>query len=398
MPRRESFCFTRLTMESAERYLERWRRAGLLDEQTAAAIRAYELTEAKPGRQQWQVLAALILGGILLGAGVLLFVAAHWDQVSPVSRMVLVLGMLVLFHGLGLAVRERWSGLATAMHAVGTVAAGGAIALVGQIFNMQEHWPAAVMLWAMCAGAGWWLLGDQFQQTLTLVLAPAWVVSEWAERTSAYDGGGTYLARMGLVLGAVYLAGFLHAGRRVVFGILFAVGAVLLPMSVGALADGWVGWEFGQRWGFIPVGYRMAAFAVMLLIAGLGVAADRAVGAPVAVAAGLGMVLPWMQRMVTDGVAGQMWRRSEPDVLAYAAVAGAAVFLVGWGVRMSAKALVNYGMVAFATTVFWFYFSSVMDKLGRSLGLIVLGVLFLGGGWVLERTRRRLVGGMEVLA
>jgi hypothetical protein len=43
----------------------------------------------------------------------------------------------------------------------------------------------------------------------------------------------------------------------------------------------------------------------------------------------------------------------------------------------------------------WFYFSSVMDKLDRSLGLIMLGVLFLAGGWLLERTRRRLVSSMN---
>jgi hypothetical protein len=32
-----------------------------------------------------------------------------------------------------------------------------------------------------------------------------------------------------------------------------------------------------------------------------------------------------------------------------------------------------------------------MDKLGRSASLVGLGVLFLGGGWALERVRRRLV-------
>jgi hypothetical protein len=42
-------------------------------------------------------------------------------------------------------------------------------------------------------------------------------------------------------------------------------------------------------------------------------------------------------------------------------------FLVWCGVRTSAKAIVNCGVVAFAATVMWFYFSSVMDKLGRSL-------------------------------
>ena len=46
---------------------------------------------------------------------------------------------------------------------------------------------------------------------------------------------------------------------------------------------------------------------------------------------------------------------------------------------------------AFALTVMWFYFSDIMGKLDRALGLIVLGVLFLAGGWVLEKARRRLV-------
>jgi len=32
-----------------------------------------------------------------------------------------------------------------------------------------------------------------------------------------------------------------------------------------------------------------------------------------------------------------------------------------------------------------------MDRLGRSASLVGLGLLFLGGGWALERTRRRLV-------
>ena len=59
------------------------------------------------------------------------------------------------------------------------------------------------------------------------------------------------------------------------------------------------------------------------------------------------------------------------------------------------KALVNLGIVAFAITVVWFYFSDIFDKLDRSLALIGLGILFLAGGWALEKTRRNLVGGMK---
>jgi hypothetical protein len=48
-------------------------------------------------------------------------------------------------------------------------------------------------------------------------------------------------------------------------------------------------------------------------------------------------------------------------------------------------------VLGFALNVLAFYYGSVLDKLGRSIGLIGLGVLFIVGGWLLEHARRRLV-------
>lgn len=283
-------------MEKAEEFIARWQVAGLLDEKSAAAIRSFEAAQAKPAGRQWQVLVALILGAILLGAGVLLFVAAHWADVSPTIRLGMVLSMLVFFHGLGLLLRERFSGFATAMHAVGTVSVGAAIALVGQIFNMQEHWPAAVMLWALCAAAGWLLLRDQFQQTLTLLLIPAWIVSEWSERTDGYSSASIFLARMGLVIGAVYLTAFFRSRQRAVFGILFGVGAILMPICVGVLAEmAWKSWYYGQQWGSVPTLYRLAAYGIMVLAVVAGGVRERWSVPPALVAVGLGFALPWAQ-------------------------------------------------------------------------------------------------------
>jgi uncharacterized membrane protein len=301
--------------------------------------------------------------------------------------------MLIFFHGLGILARDRFAGFATAMHALGTISAGAAIALVGQIFNMQEHWPSAVLLWALCAAAGWWLLRDQFQQTLTILLVPAWIFSEWTDRASAYVGAETYFARMAAVVAALYLAAFLHSRRRALAGILFGFGAVLLPISIGILVQGWQS-SSQQPWGFIPLSYRLAAFGVMLAVILAAAILERQSSVPMVVVAGVAMILPWAQTTITEGMTGSSWKHSVPSLLAYAIVAAASVFLVWGGVRTSAKNLVNYGVVAFAVTVMWFYFSSVMDKLGRSLGLIMLGVLFLAGGWVLERTRRKLISSL----
>jgi uncharacterized membrane protein len=69
--------------------------------------------------------------------------------------------------------------------------------------------------------------------------------------------------------------------------------------------------------------------------------------------------------------------------------------LIVWGLMEARKERINLGVAGFALTVLFFYFSNVMDKLGRSASLIGLGLLFLLGGWLLERTRRQLVARLE---
>ena len=110
----------------------------------------------------------------------------------------------------------------------------------------------------------------------------------------------------------------------------------------------------------------------------------------------MAFALPWLHVHPAAGTPTYGWSAPEPTVAMYALVAAVCVFLAWWGVRQSSKAIVNYGIAAFALTVMWFYFSDIMGKLDRSLGLILLGVLFLAGGWALEKARRRLVAQIGV--
>jgi len=52
------------------------------------------------------------------------------------------------------------------------------------------------------------------------------------------------------------------------------------------------------------------------------------------------------------------------------------------------------GIIGFAITVIWFYFSDIFDKLDARWA-DRLGILFLAGGWALEKTRRRIVAAWE---
>jgi hypothetical protein len=436
-------------MADFETYLTRWQTAGILDGATARHIRAWESEQKKPSGLRWQVLVVLILGAILLACGVALFVSAHWDKIGPGTRFAVVLGMVSFFHLGGSWARKRFRVLSTALHAVGTLSTGAAIYLVGQIFNIEEHWPAAVLMWALAALAGWILLHDEAQQTLTLLLFPAWLLSEFSYYAEGHIGENVYAGRFLVVWAVLYLTFFIGSKRKIVHGILFAVAAIAGTAGAGALLQGWRSWgdqsylSLGLRtWGWVFIAAIPLFFAVFKIFKSV---------IPVAAAICFSIALPWCQRTWTQnydyGVVHGSSVHDEPSLAAYALIAafsifiiwwgfrhlsntlvgmgvvwfavaafvfsfsnifgdfsrvlisqileaGAAIFVVWWGVHLASKVLVNLGIVGFAIVVGWFYYSDIFDKFGRSLGLIGLGVLFLAGGWVLEKWRRKLLAGM----
>jgi uncharacterized membrane protein len=385
-------------MPDIESLLKRWQSAGLLDADALARIRAYEGEQERPSGLKWQGRVALILGGILLASGVALFVSAHWDQMGPGWRYTVVMLLVSAFHIAGAIARPRFPALSTTLHAVGTIATGAAIALVGQIFNIQEHWPAAILLWAVAALAGWVLLRDEAQQTLTLLLFPAWLASEWSYAAGNHIGVGVYIGRFLIAWSTLYLTIFLGSPRKIVRGILFVAAAIASVVGIVIMLDSWRSWSGTQTflsfhspfWGWaliaaLPLLFSLFRFRKSLL--------------PVLAGIIFALALPWCTHTWTQhypmGPSYGSYTRTDPNLAAYALVGAFCVFLIGWGVRQISRALVNLAIVGFGATVAWFYFSDLLDKMDRSVGLIGLGILFLAGGWVLEKTRRSLLKHME---
>jgi uncharacterized membrane protein len=72
-----------------ESSLDRWTEGALLQPDQAARIREYETARTPRRGARMSILIGLALGGIMLAAGVLLFVAAHWNkrdgEIQPVA-------------------------------------------------------------------------------------------------------------------------------------------------------------------------------------------------------------------------------------------------------------------------------------------------------------------------
>lgn len=435
-----------LMAERWQRILETWQKAGLIDDATSERIHAFESARERPRGRPWPALVAVIFGALSLGAGILLFVAAHWDGLSPLSRFMLVLLMVGTLHGIA-AATHRMPLFSRAMHAAGTLSLGAGIYLSAQIFHLHERWPSGVGLWALGAIVAWWVLRHTPQALLAALLVPAWLVSE--RMAALRPSGDTDLAvAQGLfLLAVVYL--FARAPRshgadgidRDAVGDdtqrgLSVLGAVaLFPSALYLFAA----LDEHERWDAVaatahsePLEFAAHALAFTLPV-GLGVAlrrkhASRFLGAIVWVAVlalsdvgqahqylaallwsfmgALGVAL-WgvfdrYRHLAIMGLLGAiisqtavlMWASDHEEIWVYGVCVLQAAVVVAGGMRFTNKDAINTGVVVFGLTVAFFYFSTVMDKLGRSLSLIGLGVLLLGGGFLLERMRRHLLAAL----
>ncbi len=354
-----------------ESALERWRTAGVIDEAAAGRIREFESARVPPQGLRWPIVMASALGALLLGSGVLLFVSAHWDELSAFWRMMLVLLMVGFFHAAGVAAAGRFDSLAVALHTVGTVTLGAGIALAGQIFNLDEHWPSAILLWTAGAALGWVLLRHWTQAALVAILTPFWLAGEWMVRTQ----GMRYtlpIAAGVCALAFTYLSARHGADDSTFRKALCWFGALaLLPAAVITSVDSWA---------YLPPRKDQVTAWLVAMLLPLGVAFLLR-----------GKDAIWNLLTIVWVLGLPPLSEGHPDRIAvYAWFAIGSVGLAAWGIRDARAERVNLGIAGFALTVLAFYFSSVMDKLGRSASLIGLGILFLGGGWLLERTRRRL--------
>jgi uncharacterized membrane protein len=394
--------------ESAiQKRIEAWHAAGLIDGATAERLATYEAAHERRTGLNWPVLIALLFGGILVAAGITLFVAAHWAEMSPAARFSVVLMLVAAFHVAGGFAAEKFPALATTFHGIGTAALGAGIFLAAQIFNLHEDWATGVLLWAIGAAIGFALLRDWVQAAFVALLAPAWLISEWSMLVQSHTGGRWALGVGMISLALCYLSARVGDQSSMVRRVLVWIGGLsLIPMCLVAIT---MALEEGLRFNNLGVrGYWLTqdawlshgmltfiwfcAIAVPLLLAIVlrGASAWKIAGWII-----WSTILLWVVRHAS------VWHadRSEDHRLSisamYLILALGSVAMVWWGLNERRRERVNLGVAAFAITVLAFYFDGFMGKLGRSAGLLLLGVLCLAGGFALEKMRRKLVERME---
>ena len=370
--------------------LRRWLQAELIDADVAEAIQRWEDSQLNQSKHSSvrhltvPIRLSILLGSLLLAAGLLLFVSAHWDQMPPFWRVSLLLFIVIALHAGGAWFAERFQLMALGLHAVGTVAFGAGVFLCAQIFHLDVLWSFrwGLLLWSFGAAAGWKLLRQWPQLALLSLLLPGWIAALIMFEVDRFSSSEADWAVVPIAAGALLtsLTYFTAPDRTP----LTPARSVLMWMGGLALVPAAV------TWAVVATGLDLPAlgqpFWLSLLVWVVTLGGPVILGWwlrphrfwPLALAA------IWMVLDLVIQVQGF-------SVLSFAWWGVGSVGLMLWGSIEARAERVNIGTVLLATTLIGFYFTEVIDRFDRSLSLLGLGLFFLVGGWVLNRLRQALL-------
>ena len=168
-----------------ERDLKLWTAQGLIDAPTAGRLlKEYDSRESafSLGR------VLMIIAALLVAAAVLLLVAANWDVIPRLVRLV---GILALIWGAylagGVLIMRGAERLAAAFLVLGTLAFGGAIALVGQMYHLSGDTFQAMLVWFAGAVVAAALLRSGAVTAIAGFLAFVVAGADWTQSHNADD-------------------------------------------------------------------------------------------------------------------------------------------------------------------------------------------------------------------
>ncbi|UFJ43052.1 DUF2157 domain-containing protein [Brevibacillus humidisoli] len=401
---------------------EQWKREGIIsDEQYEQIAVRY------PARDRAGTLS--IMGGILLGLGVLTFIASNWDGMTHLTRLLLILLSLVAVYLLGDFLHRRGSErLGTAFIVIGVGIYGAGFFLIGQMYHLSGHPLTPFYLWFIGAITLAWHYRSQTLSLISLLILTA--ASFYGLTTDSREGIS------GLILYVLYGGGL--------FPLLWKLRSVWLSSATSVILLGTAVLdvaEYGngllvqlpilvylfaavlipERMAPFPslfrvVGYiGMTLFAVIVIFGSgslLQINLADTVGSTVILLAVLGYLFLSMRQRTLDRAAdmlphlplpiyyllfGSSAGSTDPepmlglDVAMILALYGLSIAMVLGGEKRHDVQRINAGAVMFGVTSFVAYVNFAWDFMDKSLFFLIGGAFLLALSFALERQRRRWV-------
>jgi uncharacterized membrane protein len=289
-----------------------WIQKGLVSEEAAKQLSsAYQLESLK--HESTRLLSAVIftIGSLLLGGGLISFVAANWEVIPTPIKLALLFAALLSFHAVGFWLwhSKNWRRLGHALIFCGCLVFGANIGLVAQIFHISSNWYGGFGAWALgslvmaWAVRSWiigvlvlgtsfiWFIGfqsDNHEQAASVypfILAVSLLPLAWLIRSRVLYAG----ALLGIITAACVLAGYHGSGRQLLFTMaaggmfMWTLGElhrtserrmefanIMAGLGLSLLAVTAYVWSFHDLWDASVFGPMRSSWAILFLALSVG--------------------------------------------------------------------------------------------------------------------------------
>ncbi len=172
------------------RELPRWRDEGVVSpEQAAALSERYALEDLDRESAGLAVHAIYIVGAVLVGGGVVSFVAAHWEAIPAAVKLLVIVAAMLAAHAGGFhlwKVRGTRPRLGHALVTVGTLVFGANIGLVAQIFHLSSNFYNGFAAWAVGALAVAWAAASVPSAVVAVAASFVWACGWIADHEHSF--------------------------------------------------------------------------------------------------------------------------------------------------------------------------------------------------------------------
>jgi uncharacterized membrane protein len=187
-----------------------------------------------------------ILGSILVGLGILSFVAANWQDIPQLARLIMIAVIMVAFYAGGESLLKRdHEKLGIALIALGLISFGSGIVLTGQMFHLMAYDSTSFIVWGSAGILLTYLYRSRFLYLISLLI---FTLTQWYSSTEMNHFSFVALAIM--IAGLGYYVWQRHS---VLLTWCFSISFILQMLMLIAVND----WKF--IWFFVPL---MALYAV----------------------------------------------------------------------------------------------------------------------------------------
>ena len=361
-----------------------WHDEGLVDAALAERLLARYDGQDGPARSRIAMVLAF-LGALLIGIGMIVFVASNWSAISGTNKLLGLLLLTGVSYHVGYRLRyvgTAYPGTGNALLFLGVLLYGASVFLVAQGAHVNAEAPSLLVLWAVGAIPMAYLLESRALLTLgllVLTLTLGWETAFWMESIGGF-------CTVFLLWGALLIA----VGRRTgqLTDPYTLLGLFVLLTTLTVLADVGVK-EFGPPLVLVPgTQLRLVLLGgiTLLLVLWQLVRAWRESQERAEAVGLLGVALVAAGVLALGRVDDALVRTGFNLLLL--------VVLVGvlWlGYERREPAWVQLALAFFALEVVSRYGEFLWQTIPMELFFLGAGIVLLGGGIALERVRRTLL-------